>query len=615
MAVESEVLLKVNAVEAANTVKDLRDSMKDLRKVMNETTLSNEDYKKASDALATAQMQLTNITKLGTKEASKAGESYNQLSRRMAELTSEYKAATSEMSRNELAKQIKTINDRLKEMDASRGVFGRNVGDYANQMTAAFQQTAGAAGAVVAPIQRATGALNVLKAHPVIAALGLLASLVLAVSNAMKKSEDATLAWRRALSAFKPIGDLVTKVLQGIGTGIAIVIEKIADFVQWTGILGDRSKEYQRLEEEEIAIAKEKRELLIEEARLQKQIAQLRADAADKSNKSGKESVALLKEAIALEEELATKKTDFAKREAQFITDKNALMPSSTEELNQEADAWAKVEQEQTKVLAKQREYNAQLFEAGNRDKAETATKEKANLWGGDSGDAIFKSAEDDWLLEVEEQYYKEEALMQEHIDEMGRLQKEKADEQVRLAKEEAEKKKTIGDIEKKWEKEKFNYMANLASAASQLAGQETAVGKGLALASTAISTYSAAQKAYESQFLPVPTTSSPVRGALAAAGAVVSGLANMKAILSVKAEKMGSAGASASFNGASVSTYAPAIVQQVPVTRSLTGASEEARLNQIADGVNKPVKAYVVGSEMQGQLLYDQQTEDEASF
>jgi hypothetical protein len=50
-------------------------------------------------------------------------------------------------------------------------------------------------------------------------------------------------------------------------------------------------------------------------------------------------------------------------------------------------------------------------------------------------------------------------------------------------------------------------------------------------LANTALSTYFAAQKAYESQFLPIADASSPVRATIAAAMAIASGLGRMAAI------------------------------------------------------------------------------------
>ena len=60
-----------------------------------------------------------------------------------------------------------------------------------------------------------------------------------------------------------------------------------------------------------------------------------------------------------------------------------------------------------------------------------------------------------------------------------------------------------------------------------QLAGRNKTLQSGLTL----ISTYFSAQKAFESQFLPIPTAGSPVRGAIAAGIAIASGLARVLAI------------------------------------------------------------------------------------
>ena len=66
---------------------------------------------------------------------------------------------------------------------------------------------------------------------------------------------------------------------------------------------------------------------------------------------------------------------------------------------------------------------------------------------------------------------------------------------------------------------------------------------KALAIAETTISTYFAAQKAYESQFLPVPTPDSPLRGKGAAALAIAQGLARVAAIKSTNLGGGGAAG------------------------------------------------------------------------
>lgn len=161
-----------------------------------------------------------------------------------------------------------------------------------------------------------------------------------------------------------------------------------------------------------------------------------------------------------------------------------------------------------------------------------------------------------------------------------------------------------IAELEASSKRELLDQTANALMAFGNLAGKETGVGKGLAVASTLISTYTAAQKAYESQFLPIPTLNSPVRGALAAAAAVASGLANVKSILSVKTPNDKSAGA----GGGARTIQAPDF--------NVVGASQTSQLAEaVSTQQAKPVKAFVVGKDISTQQELDRNITNTASF
>jgi hypothetical protein len=158
-----------------------------------------------------------------------------------------------------------------------------------------------------------------------------------------------------------------------------------------------------------------------------------------------------------------------------------------------------------------------------------------------------------------------------------------------------------IAELEALSKRELLDQTANALMAFSNLAGKETGVGKGLAVASTLISTYSAAQKAYESQFLPIPTVNSPLRGALAAATAVASGLGNVKEILKVKTPNDKS-------QGGKTTIQAPDF--------NVVGASQTSQLAQtVATQQAKPVKAFVVGKDISTQQELDRNITNTASF
>ncbi len=160
-----------------------------------------------------------------------------------------------------------------------------------------------------------------------------------------------------------------------------------------------------------------------------------------------------------------------------------------------------------------------------------------------------------------------------------------------------------IAELEALSKRQLLDLTGEALIAFGNLAGKETGVGKGLAVAGTLISTYSAAQKAYESQFLPIPTTNSPLRGALAAATAVAAGLANVKSILKVKTPNDKSAGA-----GGGTTIQAPDF--------NVVGASQTSQLAETVAGQQaKPVKAFVVGKDISTQQELDRNITNTASF
>lgn len=144
-----------------------------------------------------------------------------------------------------------------------------------------------------------------------------------------------------------------------------------------------------------------------------------------------------------------------------------------------------------------------------------------------------------------------------------------------------------LADNESQAKVQSFMLAANGFAAASELIGRETAAGKAFAIASTLASTYLSAQQAYQSQ-LTIPTPDAPVRAAIAAATAVVSGLANVKNILAVKVPGHGGGG---SIGGGSPSR---------PPSFNVVGNNPQNQLNQALLERNKePVQAFVVDKDV----------------
>ena len=175
------------------------------------------------------------------------------------------------------------------------------------------------------------------------------------------------------------------------------------------------------------------------------------------------------------------------------------------------------------------------------------------------------------------------------HVEQRAKLQKQLSQAYTK----ESGVRTKIADAEANAKIESLTLVSSALGLASKIAGESSKAGKALAVSSALITTYLSANKAYLSQFNPIPTASSPVRGALAATIAVASGLANVKAILATNPAGQSSMGG----GGANVS--APSF--------NVVGASATNQLAQtVAGQVNAPLRAYVVGSDISDQQELD---------
>jgi len=150
-----------------------------------------------------------------------------------------------------------------------------------------------------------------------------------------------------------------------------------------------------------------------------------------------------------------------------------------------------------------------------------------------------------------------------------------------------------IAQAEKKAKMDALDSYANSLNSIAGMLGESTDAGKAAAVASATISTYSSANKAYESQ-LATLTPDAPIRATIAAGVAIASGLLNVQKILSVQTPNGGGGGS------------APSTTTMTAPTFNVVG---QGGANQIAQGMAQqniaPIQAYVVaGAVTSGQAL-----------
>lgn len=172
------------------------------------------------------------------------------------------------------------------------------------------------------------------------------------------------------------------------------------------------------------------------------------------------------------------------------------------------------------------------------------------------------------------------------------------ADENMTMnAIEQANLRMEIAEIEARQRREYIMAVADAFGAASEIIGQETAVGKGLAIAQAIMNTYLGVTEALR-QKSTLPSPFDVVAKVANVATVVATGLKAVKQITSVKVGARGSGGGSApSMGGLSATVQQPQF-----------NVAGNAGVNQIASTLanQPPIKAYVVGKEVSTQQSLD---------
>ena len=406
---EDVIILKVGTDQAVKSVGDLKNNIKELKKQLEgykeETgevdeqgkkvyktieglTIGSEEYKQVLEELKINQNALRDAMYATTASmedvsaaAMGASESYNSLVHQMAALKEEWRATNDEARRNELGAQIGEINQKLKDMDASVGNFQRNVGNYSSALEGlekGFLATAGGAGSVINPIKNMTMGLKSLSATPVIGILGLLANIIMRVMEGLKSSEGNMRGVTEAFSVFSGVGDVVTKILQGLAKGVTALGNGLTWLMEKLGLVSEEAKKRQQIARDETKLLEQQRENIYKNADAELELAKLKNQAADKSKYTAEERLALLEQAAKIEEETAKRALEAAELEYKIIKEKNSLTESSTEDLKKEADAYAKMIKAETDYYNKTKELTGQISEAKNTAKTEALNAAKA---------------------------------------------------------------------------------------------------------------------------------------------------------------------------------------------------------------------------------------------
>lgn len=653
---EIKRIIEVSTGRSNATIRELRDIVTQGKKAMQDLEITSVEFAEVSEDVANAQNLLRNAMR-GTTAAVEG--SYNAYSAEMsalklhrktlAENSEEYKVMTA---------RIVELNTKLSAMDAEIGVYGRNVGNYSS----AFAGLNLNVSQVVRELPSLTMGAN---------------QFFLAISNNLPMLVDSMGAVRREGGSVMSVISGIGKALFSWNTVITLIITLLSafggDIIKWVRGLFSAEKQLNAtaraqkalndaIKDNGLGIGDE----MIKLQQLREAWSALGDDMSAKQkfieeNRSAFNDLGVAVQSVADAQRLLIDDTEeFEKAmiaRAKAMAAMN-LAVASTEKvisLQQQLDSMPKVTREYVDVLReliKARDEAEKFYEMMNSFQSEansflsafgtpkttTTTPDSKMTFaprttlGTAEWDVIFNAlrtmpnATNDWALG----YYRPDPK-RDNRSALEILQDEEVrlNDQLAMYFDNAEKRMEIEDAltanlekqaklrmeaEKKEAKESERLLRErqraqeaYLSASAQIVGavgsimeDGTKAQKGFATAEALINTYAAAQKIF-SAYAGVPI---PGFAWAQMAAAIATGLANVKAIWDV--DTSGNASPSASVaNG-----VPPSIASTMPAnyTRNLVGDSELTELN-------RPVKAYVVQSEVTAEQDMSRQREESASF
>ena len=575
---ESEV--KILTVEAVKSMADLRKAISDTKEALNGMELGSEEYQRTLAELIKEQnlmrgaMNGTTASMDDLKEAADGtAQSYNGLVNKMADLTRQFRTTKDAAERANLGAQIKEINDQLKEMDAMRGNFQRNVGDYFNQTSAAMKSVIkdlpSALDKVKGPLRDIEGTLGLMGTHPILGIIGLLAPLLAQIVKDLKENETAMAGIKKLMDALKPVMDFFSGILENVVEYLGQLISQAAAFLSSSGILNQVIKGVMGVGNAilQYVIAPFKGVIAAVKVFKEQGVKGL-GDAARAFGAEMKQGVSF-KENFKAGQAFADTIVAGAKSRKPGKAVGQAIKEDLEKELT--GDDLAKIwERAMNKMLAKMREQNA------------FANEMQGVL---DEQQALIDAEVEQYIAALED-----EAAAEKIVRET----------EVKMAKEAA--------------KQKLDSMQAYASGASgvlngvaEMLEAEGKSAKNLRIAAATIDMISGAVTAFSTaqQLGPI---AGPIVGAINAAAVVASGLAN---IAKIRATNVSKDAAPTSSAPAQATVSAPALETAVPTTTVINGARTETALNRAA----RPQKVVLVQSEAEAMAEMTRVQVAEASF
>lgn len=604
MAEETITILKVGTEEAVRSVNDLKENIKVLKQNLGELEIGTEDYQTTLEELKVNQNALKDAMYATTTSmadvaaaATGASKSYNSLVHQMAALKEEWRATNDIARRNELGEQIASINQQLKDMDASVGNFSRNVGNYesgAAGLVAKFDQWGGVLkqmpptlGAAKESIGKVGESMQLVGKQPILGIIGLLAPMIMKITDALGENETAMDAVKKVMASLQPIFNVFEMVLEKIAQGVA----KVAEW--FVNLLGESGDTFKNIISGAVGVGNVLLQYLLTPIRtivnafkgLGKIIGDVFKGNFKDIKKDAEDAWGGIKDSFVKGFSIKENFNLGKQVGEQFASG----LSSSKDKVVEEGEKIGEAVAESIENKLMEIDWNKVSSASAKRIAAEKAARDAAAKEQQEVNDMI------------EAEWETTNAEIDAYFEEIQKKEEESKKRAEEMAQARVDSMYAVADATSSV----LGSLANMYESDEKNAEKNAGKIKALRIAEATINTISGAIGAYMSAVTSIPAPYGIIVGAAQAASVTAAGIAQ---IAQMRKTKVGSSGAS---SAPSAIVSAPMVETSVPSVRSVTSATEEERLNQMA----KDQRVYIVSSDIESALDDSRTRVEESSF
>lgn len=594
MANETVEILQIDLSKFGASIGGLKDQIKALKGEIEDLPLDDPDYRERVKELTEAEVLLKDAM-YGQKVAvDNVNKSYASMSAEMGRLKAIQKQL--DISTEEGRKQfdamsvtINGLNDQLKELDAQNGVYGRNVGDYANQVSKGFKDLAkdipSFAKAIHGPLDDVSKSFGLIATNPVFGIATLLAPVITQIVAGLKENEAALSGIRKIMDALQPVFNVINNALQKAVGWVADMVSKLGE------LAGESTGTFKGIVTGAVGVGNAILQFLLTPIRTVIEAAkglgnvfkEIFAGNFKEAAQSARTALAGIGDAI--KNGIAFKSNFEA---GQAIGEQFAQGMKSPKAKAAATAAVKELVEEAAAEGIKQADIDKALAEADR--KADEARRKR--LEDRKMVDEWFRDEEAALIDEIEGLWDADFAKQQEDVQKQKELMEQRVDALRQVA---GATSSILGSL------------ADMYESNTDASERETKKAKALRIAAATIDMLQGAVTAYAAaQSLGVPL--GPIVGAVNAAAVIAAGTANIAKIKNTQVSKNGTT----STPTVSASVPAPSQPYTAPEqVRTITSASEEDRLNRMAE----PSRVYILQSDIEAAGRASKVQVDESTF